>query len=229
MKRSTNFLLTLVAVILVSLPILNGSAGAAVIYDNGGTDYSDAFSSDFGIPIQSGDDFSLNTGANVITDIHWWGFYFGDVPVAAPPNDAFTIRIFNIVSGVPATNPLYENIVGSNVTRTYTGDRFYEYSVDVSPVSLTPGASYLLSIVNDSTKSGGGGYGDWFWSTSQIGSQIGDHFYRFNDGDSWATSNFELAFNLTGPSSQPVPEPSTFLLLGAGLAGLGFLRRRAKK
>jgi hypothetical protein len=30
-------------------------------------------------------------------------------------------------------------------------------------------------------------------------------------------------------STSPVPEPSTFLLLGAGLAGVGFLRRRAKK
>lgn len=30
-------------------------------------------------------------------------------------------------------------------------------------------------------------------------------------------------------SSAPVPEPSTFLLFGAGLAGVAFLRRRAKK
>ncbi len=29
--------------------------------------------------------------------------------------------------------------------------------------------------------------------------------------------------------NQPVPEPSTFLLFGVGLAGVGFLRRRAKK
>lgn len=31
------------------------------------------------------------------------------------------------------------------------------------------------------------------------------------------------------PSSASVPEPSTFLLLGAGLAGVGLLRRRFKK
>lgn len=31
------------------------------------------------------------------------------------------------------------------------------------------------------------------------------------------------------PAPDPVPEPSTFLLFGAGLAGVGFLRRRIKE
>lgn len=35
--------------------------------------------------------------------------------------------------------------------------------------------------------------------------------------------------NLNVQTSSPVPEPSTFLLLGAGLAGIGLLRRRTKK
>jgi hypothetical protein len=33
----------------------------------------------------------------------------------------------------------------------------------------------------------------------------------------------------TGPNSSPVPEPSTFLLFGAGLMGVGLIRRRFKK
>jgi hypothetical protein len=37
------------------------------------------------------------------------------------------------------------------------------------------------------------------------------------------------SWSLTTTPDAPVPEPSTIFLLGAGLAGLGFVRRRAKK
>ncbi|MBT1073085.1 PEP-CTERM sorting domain-containing protein [Geobacter chapellei] len=38
-----------------------------------------------------------------------------------------------------------------------------------------------------------------------------------------------MFLGLPTPYSALVPEPSTFLLFGAGLDGIGFLRRRAKK
>jgi len=105
----------------------------------------------------------------------------------------------------------------------------FEYSVDLAPISLDPGIPYLLSIVNNSTQSGGGGYGNWFWATSDTTSQTIFHQYRFTDEGDWTPAPFDLAFNLTGPSSQSVPEPSTFLLLGAGLAGVGLMRKKFKK
>jgi PEP-CTERM motif len=191
--------------------------------------YGDAYASDFGTSaqVQAGDDFILSAGADDITDIHWWGFYS---PLPFPPNDAFTIRIFkiDINSGVPDAIPLYDNTVGNAVTRTDTGNQRFEYSVDLAPISLDPGIPYLLSIVNNSTRSGGGGYGNWFWIASDTSSQT-IHYARVSDGGAWNPSPVELAFNLTGPSSQSAPEPSTFLLLGAGLAGVGLVRRRQKK
>jgi hypothetical protein len=50
--------------------------------------------------------------------------------------------------------------------------------------------------------------------------------------DPWGPDPFinptGLLVNITSATAEPVPEPSTLLLLGAGLAGFGFMRRRAK-
>lgn len=45
------------------------------------------------------------------------------------------------------------------------------------------------------------------------------------------SANFNVYSDFTegGDTDRPVPEPSTFLLLGAGLAGVGLMRRKFKK
>ena len=55
------------------------------------------------------------------------------------------------------------------------------------------------------------------WYASGIGWQGGDD-------ESWAIDNLSVVLN----GVAPVPEPSTFLLLGSGLVGMVLLRRRAK-
>ena len=51
-------------------------------------------------------------------------------------------------------------------------------------------------------------------------------FWGTNQPANWTNQNVS-AFELK--ATEVVPEPSTFLLLGAGLGGLALLRRKAKK
>jgi hypothetical protein len=79
----------------------------------------------------------------------------------------------------------------------------------------------------------GSGYNDPFGGPS-FSAYVLDHTegQRYGDpsltGDQLNDPYINYAF-IVDQSANPVPEPSTFLLLGAGLAGVGFLRRRAKK
>ncbi len=222
-------------------------ATASVIYDNGGPDLTGhltggAFVSDFdvapelGFAVQVGDDFTLSQ-PSVIRDVHWWGAYGIDT-FTPPLLDDFTIRLFNVVAGVPAVNPFHEINVG-HVGRTDTGDDIlllvgqpfpepplfvpsdlFEFWVDVPDIPLAAD-TYFLSIVNDTTDH----TDSWRWAFVADG---GNFKIRFNDGDAWLSqlNDQGMAFNLTGDAV--VPEPSTLALAAFGLIALFAYGRRRR-
>jgi hypothetical protein len=157
----------------------------------------------------------------VLTDVHWWVVYS---PSNTPPAlDDFTIRFFAEDAGAPAANPLAEFQVG-NVDRTDTGANVldfdvYAYSVDIAPLALAANTTYWVSIVNDTSADTDD---NWYWSSLSSGNAFG----RIADTSPWgATTVAGLGFQLTDDTIG-VPEPTTLVLFGFGLAGLGFLRRR---
>lgn len=224
--KALKILLTLAFVTLVFVP---SDIFAAVIYDNGGPDINTAYFSDPSYYIyRVADDFTLESGSNTITDIHWWGVYaYGNTP---EPTDDFTLTIYDTsaTASLPGTE-VYTNNIGG-VTRTDSGFTMggtwdiYYYSIIVDPISLTAGQSYWLEIINNTIISPD----FWAWAGTS-GDESHAVWGAGLSSDSWSVDLDNLAFNLTNDAT-PVPEPSTFILLGGGLIGLAFaIRRRSKE
>ncbi len=148
---------------------------------------------------------------------------------------SFKLRIFNDSGGLPSTNPFFEEVVSVAGVDTGTdsgmfGNRdIFQYSAVITPVDLTAGTEYWFSVLeNDITTL------QWFWQASSgvcppnIDQCAAE---RDSDAEPWGFglggpigSRDNLAFSLS--AADPVPEPSTLLLLGFGLAGLGLVGRR---
>lgn len=90
---------------------------------------------------------------------------------------------------------------------------------------LTAGTQYWVIASTPIDNTGAG------WNFNSIDDR-GPHAFRSQSGGwSWQVEhNLRGAFRILGsPAEQPIPEPATLLLLGFGLAGLGFVRRRKQK
>lgn len=219
MKKFTLALFLGLAVFLLGLP-----AQADVIYDNGGSELSGGLYSDSAIPIFVANEFSLDPGANTITDVHWWGFYY--IGSTAGPDD-FSILIYADTGSGPEATPSVLDVNVGSVTATDTGmldssgHTVYAYSVDISPVNLTANTTYWLSIVNATTSQDSS---FWVWSLSD--SSPGDHV-QVDLGDGFGELPYgQMAFTLTNDGV--VPEPASIMLMGLGLGGIALRARRKR-
>lgn len=207
-------------VVIMATTMLSGGAFADVIYDNGGPDgvtawFSDPSYADF----RNADDFVLECGASVITDIHWWGVYISEN--TQPASNDFTINIYDTAAGanLPGTS-VYTNNAGnvigvdSGMDMQGTWDIYY-YSIFVDAIPLSAGTTYWLEIMNDTPNDPV----SWAWTAS---SQMGSHAWG-NNGV-WQNDFDEMAFKLT--DDVPVPEPGTLFLLGLGVMCLAGTRRK---
>ncbi len=193
-----------------------------MIYDGGAPDHVDGYFADANdtVTSQAAETFTLLAGANTIGDVHWWGGCFA----SGCPND-FTLFFYNDNAGLPGS--LIASYAVGNANATATGSQYagsvdeYFYSTDISPLTLAAGTTYWLGITNTT------GYGPvgWSWETSN---EVGTHANFLIDGTGWVSLTSDLAFNLTNDSisAAAIPEPASLALFGAGLLGLGALRRR---
>lgn len=163
------------------------AASSLLLFDNGDP------SGGFGVTIlserdsfnQVGDDFSL-AGPVVVDRLDWWGD--GD-------GDDFSVRVFEVVAGVPQPLPIYDidlgTVVGSE--ESFPGGEHFLYQAELPDVEIGPG-TYVLSIVENH----GGDETRWFWSASCEDGCEDHSFRRLTDGNAWSVGNWDFAFRLYG-------------------------------
>lgn len=94
------------------------------------------------------------------------------------------------------------------------------WTFNFNQVNLTAGNTYTFSI--DSIDGDRGG----IYMSSNDPYSGGTMWL---DNEIYDRGQFDLAFRIPFENSQPVPEPSTLILLGGGLLSLGFARKRFAK
>lgn len=127
-------------------------------------------------------------------------------------NSSETNLLFSAIETVGDARQFDPTYISSVLGLESVVGRYYDLW-EISPLSgSTRGADweYFSSEIDSSTS---------FERLVLPGARYEDHY----------ASEFVGAFVVSSATAVPVPEPSTFLLLGGGLAGLAFVTRRKRK
>jgi hypothetical protein len=167
---------------------------------------------EFGVLIA--DDFSIAAN-DTARSVSWRGAYAFDN--SAPAVDDFEIRFYANAAGEPGAL-LQTFAVGNAVSRTLVGPLLgfteYGYSANLGTgFDIAAGTTYWLVIANDTA----GDNDNWYWSVQR---DVGNVQLTTDAAASWGTAAPAAAAYFALDNAAVVPEPSSLLLMGLGLAAV---------
>lgn len=135
--------------------------------------------------------------------------------------------------GLKTSSILFESSINLATTNNGGAGGFEPITVNTGGVSLTTGNNYVAFFSASKLFDGITDLSDWGLTNANIYSNGG--FVYINNGSDFSqlTTNtwhnfgdIDLAFKMNFSSGASVPEPGSLALLGLGMTGLAFVRRR---
>jgi hypothetical protein len=149
--------------------------------------------------------------AATVTTVDWTGGYWNGPP-ATGTITGFTVDFWSDNAGQPGALLVSDSVAG-NAGETAVGNGDFTYSMGTS-FSAAAGTKYWLSVEPDMAFPP-----QWGWENSSVGDRVAYQDF-FGNRTQFQT---DFAFTLEGNAPDG---GSTAMLLGMGVAGLTWLRRR---